>query len=200
MAPILAFKSSGYEVSVFSPAGGKIPIDEASLNPPFRTEEVDKFLEDEALKNMLDNSEPVSAISGTDAFDAVFIPGGHGAVVDLPGDVGVQQFVAGMFDAGKVVSSVCHGPGAFAEVKLASGEYMLKGKKVTGFSNTEEAAVGKTEVVPFSLEDKLQELGAEYSKAPEDWAEYAVADGNLVTGQNPSSSKAVAQLVIDTLA
>eukprot|EP00892_Ulva_mutabilis_P009794 jgi/Ulvmu1/7187/UM034_0096.1 len=200
MAPILAFKSAGFDVSVYSVAGGQIPIDEASLNAPFRTEEVDTFLQDDTNKEMIENSQPISSIAGPDEFDAVYIPGGHGACVDLPIDEGLQQFLAAMFEAGKVVSSVCHGPAAFANVKLASGEYMVSGKKVTGFSNSEEAAVGKTEAVPFSLEDKLVEIGGEFSKAEEDWAEYVVGDGNLVTGQNPSSSKAVAQLVVDTLA
>lgn len=198
MAPILAFKEAGYEVSVLSVAGGKIPLDEGSMNAPFRTEEVEKFLAEDATKGLLQDSTAVDKVEA-EGFDAVYIPGGHGVCVDMPDSKAVQKFVAAVYDKGSVVGSVCHGPCAFANLMLSSGEPLVKGKKVTGFSNSEEAAVGKTELVPFLLEDKLKELGGEYSKAESDWASHAVVDERLVTGQNPGSSKAVATLMLEAL-
>eukprot|EP00892_Ulva_mutabilis_P008518 jgi/Ulvmu1/6038/UM027_0014.1 len=200
MAPIRMFKAAGHNVSVYSIKGGKIPIDEMSLGDQFRTEDVDKFLSDDSSKSILDTTEAIDALPSPDTLDAVYLPGGHGACADFPENDKLQKFLSAMYEHGKVVSSVCHGPAAFANVKTAAGVSIVKGKKVTGFSNSEEEAVGKTGAVPFLLEDKLKELGGDYRKADADWAEYAVADGNLITGQNPTSSKAVAKLVIDTFA
>lgn len=198
MAPILMFKVAGHEVTVLSVAGGKIPLDEASMGAPFRTEEVDKFLADDSTKDLLENSIAVDKVTAED-FDAVFVPGGHGVVVDMPDSEPVQKFISTIYDKGSIVGSVCHGPCALTNVTLANGDPLVKDKKVTGFSNTEEEAVGKTADVPFLLEDKLKEKGGKYSKAEADWASYAVSDERLFTGQNPGSSKAVAALMVDAL-
>lgn len=198
MAPILALQAAGHEVSVLSVAGGKVPLDEGSLNAPFRTEEVDTFLAGDSTKGLLDDTTAVDKVS-PEGFDAVYVPGGHGVAADMPECVAVQKFVANLYDGGKIVSSVCHGPAAFANLKLANGDFLVKGKKVTGFSNAEEEAVGKTAAMPFLLEDKLKELGGEYSKAEADWASHAVSDQRLITGQNPGSTKAVAALLIEAL-
>ncbi|KAJ9525042.1 hypothetical protein QJQ45_017392 [Haematococcus lacustris] len=152
--------------------------------------------EDNCMK-LVTESKALADVNVVD-YDAVFLPGGHGTVVDFPGSEALAQALASMWEAGKVVSAVCHGPVGLVGVKTASGEALVKGKKVTGFSNSEERAVAKEDVVPFLLEDKLKELGGSYESGA-DWAPCAVRDGRLVTGQNPGSSAACAKLVVQVL-
>lgn len=199
IAPILMFKDKGYDVTVASTQGGKIPIDAGSMSDQFRTPEVDKFYQDESLSKILDDSVALPTIQPTGpAYDALYIPGGHGTCWDMPQNAHLQGLVAAHYAQGKVISSVCHGPVGLVNVKLPDGSYLCAGKQVTGFSNSEEQGVGLTEAVPFLLEDRLKEVGGKYTKG-DDWSPYAVADSRLVTGQNPQSSKKVAELVIEAL-
>lgn len=146
----------------------------------------------------LNNAHKVSSIQDVSIYDAVYIPGGHGAAIDLPFDKDVQRLIVDFSEKDKVVGSVCHGPACFAHVKLSDGTFFVKGKKVTGFSNSEEKAVGRGEAISVCLEDALIQAGASYKKEA-DWSEYVVVDGNLVTGQNPASSKAVGEAMLKVL-
>jgi putative intracellular protease/amidase len=195
-APYYIFKDAGAHVDVVSIKGGKIPIDEASLGEGFVTDHVKRFLGDEELKQYVENSLSVKDVPGN--YDALFIPGGHGIVFDGPVDKNLTALGEKFWAEGKIVSSVCHGPAALVSMKAPDGTPIVKGKKVTGFSNAEEAAVGKTDKVPFLLEDKLKELGGLYEAGP-NWHPKAVADGQLITGQNPASSAPVAELVLKAL-
>lgn len=197
-APYFLFKEKGYDITIASIKGGEVPFDEASLNPPFLTKEAEKFLLDEACMKLVTESIPLSDVN-PDNFDAVFVPGGHGTVVDEPDNPELAKLLGKMWDDGKVVAAVCHGPVAFANAKDASGEPIVKGRKVTGFSNSEEKAVAKYDDVPFTPETKLTELGGKYERGASDWAPHAVRDGKLVTGQNPASSAAVGELIIEAL-
>eukprot|EP00210_Caulerpa_lentillifera_P003085 g2947.t1 len=196
-APYNYFTSLGYEVVLSSIKGGKIPIDPASLAEGFKTEDVDLFLENKSAVEKLENSVPIDAITVTE-FDAVFIPGGLGVMYDMPENETLAKHLSEAWAQGKVVSAVCHGPGALLSAKTQSGEALIKGKQVTGFTNTEEEATGNTKNLDYLLEDKMKELGGLFDRGP-DWTSFALQDGNLVTGQNPQSSKKVAELVVSLL-
>eukprot|EP01024_Parvocaulis_polyphysoides_P042460 TRINITY_DN3881_c1_g2_i2.p1 TRINITY_DN3881_c1_g2~~TRINITY_DN3881_c1_g2_i2.p1 ORF type:complete len:229 (+),score=48.90 TRINITY_DN3881_c1_g2_i2:93-779(+) len=196
-APYYTFKEKGYDVEVASINGGKTPFDQASMNPPFKTEAVDKLLADSEAMQLLENSKKIEDVKADD-FDAVFLPGGHGVCWDLPDNETLKTLLSTMFSQGKVVSAVCHGPVGLVNVIVGDGTSILAGKNVTGFTNTEEIAVGKDKIVPFLLEDKLKEKGGNFSKT-EDWQPHGVRDGNLITGQNPGSSAKVAELVVAAL-
>lgn len=197
VAPYYLFKDAGLEVDIASIKEGYIPIDQGSLGAGFVTEHVKKYLEDDDLKKKLATSISVSKVS--DLYDAVFLPGGHGVVYDFPENPELIALLEKHWAHDKIISSVCHGPAGIVSIRAPDGQPIVKGRKVTGFTNSEEAAVGKTDVVPFLLEDKLKELGGLYECGP-NWVPYALADGNLITGQNPQSSVAVAKLVLDALA
>lgn len=197
-APYFVWQEAGHEVVIASVKGGKIPLDEASLSGDFLTDAAKRFQADSEATKALENSVPATSVSSIDEYAAIFIPGGHGIAADGPNNAVLQKLLVAFTDAGKVVASVCHGPEALTHVKLASGKWLVEGKKVTGFSNTEEEAVGKTAWVPFLLEDQLKKEGGSYSKG-DDWSEHVVTDGLLVTGQNPQSSHGVAKAVLDVL-
>ncbi|GLC42464.1 hypothetical protein PLESTM_001336000 [Pleodorina starrii] len=198
VAPYYVWRKHGYNVTIASVKGGEVPMDDASLNPPFLTKEVEDFLlDDEAVKGVME-SVPLSGVKASD-YDAVFLPGGHGTCWDFPDNADLISLVSEFVEAGKVVSAVCHGPMGLVNVKGKDGKPLVAGKKVTGFSDAEEYAVVKEKVVPFLLQSKLVELGAEYKCAEQKWEPFAVRDGSLVTGQNPSSSARVAELVVEAL-
>lgn len=196
-APYYAFKDAGAEVVLASPKGGQPPIDPNSEQADAQTNATVRLFEDEAAMNQLANTLKLSEVTA-DKFDAIFYPGGHGPLWDLSQDplsIGlIQQF----WEQEKPVAAVCHAPAVLVNAKTPAGEPIVKGRKVSGFTNSEEAAVGLTEVVPFLLEDKLKELGGLYEKV-DDWKPYAVVDGNLITGQNPASSEAVAEALLKKL-
>ncbi|MEW5300434.1 MAG: hypothetical protein WDW36_003364 [Sanguina aurantia] len=195
-SPYYVFKNAGYDVKIVSVAGGKIPFDEGSLAPPFLTPEVEKFLVDlTAMREVADSPAVSASMTG---HDAIYLPGGHGAVWDFPDNTTLISLLEAYHKAGKVVSSVCHGVAGLLNVKDEGGTPILKGKQATGFSNSEEAAVGKDKLVPFLLETEMKAKGAEYSSGA-DWSVHAVADGRLITGQNPQSSARVAELVVQAL-
>jgi putative intracellular protease/amidase len=189
--PYEAFKKQGYDIDVYSVKGGEAPIDMVEETDPVNV----AFLNDDGLTKMK-NSSSIEDVS-VDKYDAVFVPGGLAPVVDMPENPTVQKILSSMYEKGGVVSAVCHGPVSLINVKLKDGTYLVDGKKVTGFSIAEELNYAK-EDVPFELEDALKERGAKYScVAP--WQPYSIADGRLVTGQNPASAQGVAEKVIAIL-
>ena len=195
--PYYVFKDANADVTLASPNGGQPPLDPKSDEPDFQTESTARFKEDTAAQQELKNTLNLSDISADD-FDAVFYSGGHGPLWDLSKDRNSIDLIETMYASGKPVAAVCHAPAVLRHAKSQDGTPLVKGKSVTGFSNTEEDAVQLSKVVPFMLEDDLKEKGANYSKA-DDWSPYAVIDGNLITGQNPASSAPVAEAVLDSL-
>lgn len=193
-APYYVFKDAKADITIASPKGGQPPLDPKSDEPDFQTSATKRFKEDSEAQAALAGSLKLADISA-DGFDAVFYPGGHGPLWDLAEDNNSIALIEVMYAEGKTVAAVCHAPAVFRHAEGPDGSSLVEGKSVTGFSNSEEAAVELTEVVPFLLEDELQAIGANYSKSS-DWHPYTVTDENLITGQNPSSSEGVAQAVL----
>lgn len=194
-APYYVFKDAKANITLVSPNGGQPPLDPKSEEPDFQTPATERFRNDTEAQVALAHTLKLSDISPDD-FDAVFYPGGHGPLWDLTEDRNSIALIETMYAAGKTVAAVCHAPAVFRYTKAPDGSPLVEGKSVTGFSNSEEAAVELLDIVPFLLEDELQAIGANYSKSS-DWHPYVVTDGNLITGQNPSSSEAVAQALLD---
>jgi putative intracellular protease/amidase len=197
-APYYVLLDAGVDVTLASPKGGQPPVDPKSDEPGSQTPAMKRFRNDPEAQRALANTVKLSSLSADD-YDAVFYPGGHGPLWDLADDRSSIALIERLAAAGKPVAAVCHGPAVLRSVKRADGNPLVKGKTVTGFSNTEEAAVGLTDVVPFSVEDALKGNGGRYSRV-EDWASHAVVDGNLITGQNPASSEATAKALLESLA
>ena len=197
-APYYAFKDAGAEITLASPQGGKPPLDPKSNEPDFQTDFTHRFEADADANAQLATTVKLDSLSQAD-FDAVFYPGGHGPLWDLAEDKHSVALIEAFFAAGKHVAFVCHAPGVLRHVKTPDGKPLVAGRKVTGFTNTEEEAVGLTQVVPFLVEDELKAKGGLYSKAA-DWSSYVVTDGLLITGQNPGSSEATAAQLIKALA
>jgi putative intracellular protease/amidase len=194
--PYYILTDKGMQIDIVTPLGGQPPIDPKSSDPATATEDTKRFDADTVLLEKLKNTKKLSEVNQAD-YDAVFYPGGHGPLWDLAEDANSAALIESFYNNEKPIAFVCHAPGVLKNVKI-NGDYLVKGKKVTGFANTEEAAVGLTTVVPFLLEDVLQKNGAIYSKA-EDWHPYAVEDGLLITGQNPASSKLVAEKLLEKI-
>ncbi|WP_332854971.1 type 1 glutamine amidotransferase domain-containing protein [Duganella sp. S19_KUP01_CR8] len=197
-APYYALKEAGAQLTVVSPLGGQPPLDPKSDAPESQTPATIRFKADADAQAVLAHTGKLAEVSAAD-FDAVFYPGGHGPLWDLAEDRASIALIEAMLAAGKPVAAVCHAPGVLRHVKAADGSPLVRGKQVTGFTNTEEEAVGLTKVVPFLVEDMLKEHGGIYSKVA-DWQAYAVTDGLLVTGQNPASSEAAAAALLKLLA
>lgn len=196
-APYYVLADAGAEITIASPKGGQPPIDPKSDEPDAQTEATKRFKADEGLKEKLSQTVKLAEVNEKD-FDAVFYPGGHGPLWDLANDGKSISLIEEFLGADKPVALVCHAPGVLIKVKNAQGEPLVKGKEVTGFSNTEEEAVQLTDVVPFLLEDEFKKLGGNYSKGP-DWGSYVKKDGLLITGQNPGSSEEAANVLLNTL-
>ena len=196
-APFYVFKDAAAQITLASPKGGQPPLDPKSDAPDAQTEATKRFKADSAAQNELAHTVKLSSVSAGD-FDAVFYPGGHGPLWDLAEDADSIKLIETMHGAGKPVALVCHAPAALRHPK-ANGEALVRGKKVTGFTNTEEAAAQLTDVVPFLVEDMLRSNGGQYSKVA-DWQVHVVSDGNLITGQNPASSEGAAREVLRQLA
>lgn len=196
-APYYVFKDAGAAITLASPKGGQPPIDPKSEAPENQTEATKRFQADPELQKQLGNTLKLTDVSAT-GFDAVFFPGGHGPLWDLTNDKTSLQLIEAFWSAKKPVAAVCHAPAVLLQAKSENGEPLVKGKNVTGFTNSEEAAVGLTEVVPFLLEDELKNKGGNYSKK-EDWAVHVVQDGLLITGQNPASSEEAARKLLRLL-
>ena len=196
-SPYYVFIDAGAEITLASPKGGQPPLDPKSDAPDFQTEATERFKTDHEAQTALANTVKLANISAAD-FQAVFYPGGHGPLWDLAEDQDSIALIETMYGAGKPVAAVCHAPGVFRHPKAKDGSPLVKGKSVTGFSNTEEAAVGLTEIVPFLVEDELKRKGGKYSKG-DDWQAHYVVDGNLITGQNPASSAVTARALLEQL-
>lgn len=196
-APYYAFKDAGADITLVSPKGGQPPLDPKSDEPDSQTDATRRFKADAAAQAALAHTGKLSDVSAS-GFDALFYPGGHGPLWDLAEDADSIRLIEAMVGAGKTVSAVCHAPGVLRHVKAADGSPLVKGKNVTGFTNTEEAAVQLTDVVPFLVEDMLVKNGGNYSKGA-DWQPYVVTDGKLITGQNPASSEPAALAVLRQL-
>lgn len=196
-APYYVFKDAGIEVTLASPRGGQPPLDPNSELADFQTPDTDRFNQDKAAQKQLANTLPLAQLR-TDDYDAVFYPGGHGPLWDLTHSAWSIQLIENFIRQQKPVAAVCHAPAVLLNAKAPSGEPFLKNKAVTAFSNSEEAAVGLTQVVPFLLEDALKARGACFNKA-DDWSSYCTTDGLLITGQNPQSSAATARALIAAL-
>ncbi|MEM9487583.1 MAG: type 1 glutamine amidotransferase domain-containing protein [Myxococcota bacterium] len=192
--PYVVFTDAGAEVDIASPAGGKPPIDPKSAAD--ENELIQRFNSDPMAQAKLAATLRIDSLDKT--YDAVFVAGGHGVMWDLAVDQSVADLLSSTYERSGVVAAVCHGPGAPVPVKLSSGQPLVAGHRVAGFTNEEESAVGLSEVVPFLLQDKLTELGGRYESGPQ-WQPFAVRDGRLVTGQNPASSAAVAQETLRAL-
>ena len=196
-APYYTFKDAGVEIVLASPAGGQPPLDPKSNEPSFQTELTRRFEADPAATAQLAATVRLDSVNQAD-FDTVFYPGGHGPLWDLAEDQHSIALIEAFIAANKPVALVCHAPGVLRHVKSADGRPLVEGKKVSGFTNTEEEGVGLTDVVPFLVEDELKKLGGVYSKGP-DWGSYVVQDSLLITGQNPGSSEAAAALLLKQL-
>jgi putative intracellular protease/amidase len=196
-APYYVLKDAGVDLTIASPKGGQPPIDPKSNDPKAETPAMKRFRQDPEAQRALANTVRLASVSAGD-YDAVFYPGGHGPLWDLAEDRDSIALIEQLYAAGKPVAAVCHGPAVLRRAKGPGGAPLVKGKAVTGFANTEEAAAGLTNVVPFLVEDALKASGGKYSKAA-DWADHAVADGHLITGQNPASSESTARLLLNQL-
>jgi putative intracellular protease/amidase len=196
-APYYHLLDAGAELTLASPAGGQPPLDPKSSEPDAQTEATARFNSDLQAQSVLANTLRLADVKA-DEFDAVFYPGGHGPLWDLTVDPNSIALIENFAAAGKPVAAVCHAPAVLANVHDAQGNPLVQGKRVTGFSNSEEDAVGLSDTVPFLLEDKLTQLGASYEKVS-DWHPLAVTDGKLITGQNPASSEAVAEALLALL-
>ena len=196
-SPYYHLKDAGAQVTLASPRGGQPPLDPKSQEPDFQTDATRRFDNDQAAQNELANTAKLAELKVED-FDAVFYPGGHGPLWDLHNDSDSIALIEGFIAAGKPVATVCHAPAVLLKAKDQNGDPLVKGKKVTGFSNSEEAAVELTDVVPYLLEDQLVKMGGVYQKV-EDWNPLAVVDGLIITGQNPASSDAVAEALLKAI-
>jgi putative intracellular protease/amidase len=196
-APYYTLQDAGAKLTLVSPLGGQPPLDPKSDAPESQTAATARFKADPAAQAALASTGKLADVAAAD-FDAVFYPGGHGPLWDLAEDRASIALIEAMLAAGKPVAAVCHAPGVLRHAKAADGTPLVRGKRVTGFTNSEEEAVGLSAVVPFLVEDMLKQHGGVYSKAA-DWQSYVQTDGLLVTGQNPASSEAAAAALLTLL-
>ncbi len=191
--PLEEFKNAGYQIDFVSPRGGAAPLDGVNLEDPINK----KWMDDEGFKNQIKTTMRPSDVKSS-SYAAIFFAGGHGTMFDFPTDTALAQITSQIYENGGVVGAVCHGPSGLVNIKLSDGSYLVSGKQVSAFSNSEEEAVKLTEQMPFLLESKLKERGALYSKAP-NFEPHSVSDQRLVTGQNPASASGVAKKMIAAL-
>jgi putative intracellular protease/amidase len=196
-APYFVFRDAGVELTLASPKGGQPPIDPKSDLPENQTPAMTRFKQDKEAQRQLSQTETLSHMKSED-FDTIFYVGSHGPMWDLVDNSDSIALIESFYNSGKPVAAVCHSSAVFHRV-MYQGEPLVKGKRVTGFTNGEEAAVNLTHVVPFLVEDELKRVGGLYDKAA-DWASFAIVDGRVVTGQNPASSTAAAKALMDVLA
>ncbi len=196
-APYFVFRDAGVDVTLASPKGGQPPLDPKSKEKAFQTDDTRRFEKDASAERALANTAKLSEIDRAD-YDGVFFPGGHGPLWDLTNDPDALALISDSLAEDTPVALVCHAPGILTNAKTESGQPVAKGRAVTGFTDSEEAAMHLVEVVPYLLEDVLKEQGARFSKT-EDWGVHVVKDGLLITGQNPASSKQAAQTLVKAM-
>lgn len=197
-APYYALLDAGADVKLASPAGGPVPIDPTSMKPKGENEApVERYLADKAVQALVQATSKAADMDMGE-FDAVFFPGGHGTMWDLPKDPGVKRVVEQADATGKIIASVCHGAAGLVSARRTDGKSVVAGRKVNSFTDAEEVAVGLQDVVPFLLESRLRELGGIFEGGP-NWQAYGVRDGHLITGQNPQSSELIAHMVLKAL-
>jgi putative intracellular protease/amidase len=196
-APYFVFRDGGAQLTLASPKGGQPPVDPKSDLPENQTDAMTRFKQDQAAQTALSQTVKLADMKSED-FDTIFYVGGHGPMWDLVDNPDSIALIESFYNSGKPVAAVCHSPAVFHRVTY-NGEPLVKGKRVTGFTNGEEAAVHLTDVVPFLVEDELKRVGGLYEKAP-DWQSFAIVDGRLITGQNPASSTAAAQALLNLFA
>lgn len=197
-APYYVFRDAGADITLASPKGGQPPLDPKSDEPDAQTPATERFKKDNDAQAILASTHMLAEID-VNSYDAVFYPGGHGPLWDLTDDAHSIAIIEQAIESGKPVAAVCHAPGVLKHVKSSDGKPLVSGKKVTGFTNSEEEAVGLTDIVPFLVEDMLKENGGIYAKGA-DWSEFVLEDGLLITGQNPASSEKAAQMLVEKLA
>lgn len=193
--PYYVLADKGIQVDIASPKGKKVHF--APLEPKDITPSVERFQADKFAMNKVEHTKILS-LQDLNDYDAVFFPGGHGAVVDLPDDKFLEDNLGNYFDTGRPVAAICHGPGGLVKARSHNGKSIVDGRRVTCFTNVEEAAIGVDKKVPFLLESRLRELGGKFESGSE-FQEFAIRDGNLITGQNPQSSKKCAELLLEVL-
>ncbi|WP_411334549.1 type 1 glutamine amidotransferase domain-containing protein [Metabacillus indicus] len=186
------FKNAGFDITVASPLGGKAPVDARSLEGGETPQEILDTAQ------YLENTVKLEDVKNASAFDAIFLPGGHGTMFDLPDNVKLQELIRDLYEADKIVAAVCHGPAGLVGVKLSDGTPLVAGKAVTAFTDEEERATTLDRFMPFLLETRMRELGAKFVAA-ENWTDHLQADGRLITGQNPQSTISVAKEVVKQL-
>ncbi|MEV0702997.1 type 1 glutamine amidotransferase domain-containing protein [Saccharopolyspora sp. NPDC050389] len=191
---------AGFEMDIASPAGGMIPLDPESLSHEVLSElGTDKHYRDREFMDLLEDTKRISEVD-LDDYDAIYLTGGHGVMFDFPESADLEALMARFYEAGKVVSTVCHGATGLLNVQLSNGEPLIRGKRVTGFSWPEEELANRADAVPYNLQEELAKLGADYRTADKPFDTYVVEDGRLITGQNPGSAKAVGEAVVRQLA
>lgn len=191
--PYKVFSDAGYEIDFVSPKGGPTPLDGMDALDQVSK----KYLADKHFMRKLNSAKKPSEVNARD-YAAIFYAGGHGTMFDFPENKELQSMASAIYESGGVVSAVCHGPASLVNLKLKDGSYLISGKNVAGFTNEEEEAVGLTKAMPFLLEDKLKERGAQFSKAP-NFQKHVVVSERLVTGQNPASAEGVAKAILELL-
>ena len=196
--PYYAFLDNGADVTLASITGGAVPIDQRSVSKDRENDaSVERYLKDPVAKDAAQNTKPFTTYKPED-FDAVFLPGGHGTMFDYPTSKELASLIETFDQQGKIISAVCHGPAALVSAKTSTGSPIVKGRKVASFTDSEEVAVGLDQAVPFLLESRLRELGADH-QSTSNFQSFAIRDRNLVTGQNPASATETATLVMEAV-
>lgn len=193
-----AAQEKRYEITIASPNGGNVPIDPESLKPLTLDKISKAYWSDTSFKELLKNSKSLAEVSN-EVFDLVYLAGGHGTMYDFPDDTTIQTIIRNHYESGKIVAAICHGVGGLLNVKLSNGAYLIKGRKLTGFNWFEESLARRKKEVPFNLEAELKKRDSDYRKALIPMTSKVVVDGNLITGQNPFSSKETAKVVMKEL-
>lgn len=191
-------KKQGYDITIASPKGGNTPIDPESLKPMVLDKMTKNYWADSSFRELLKHTKSLSEVSGQQ-FDVVYLAGGHGTMYDFPNDTTLQEIIRQHYENNKIVSAVCHGVGGLLNVKLSNGEYLIKDKTITGFNWFEESLARRKKEVPFNLEAELKKRKSNYKKAFIPMTSKVLVDGNLITGQNPFSSKEIAKVVMRQL-
>lgn len=194
-----AAKARGYEITIASPEGGAITLDPESLKPLLIDKLSKTYLADSAFTDLLQHTKAINEVAGQQ-FDCVYLTVGHGTMYDFPHNESLQAIIREQYESGRIVAAVCHGVGGLLNVKLSDGGYLIKGKDITGYSWFEETLARRKGAVPFNLEQSLKDRGANYRKAIIPMISNVREDGNLITGQNPFSSKAIAGKAMQRLA